>query len=380
MLLSGGKLHYSGPREGVVAYYESVGHSIPQYVNPAEFVLELLNIDFVQEKNMAAQRLEQLHSSWLASPQAEEMQALVSDAEHVENVGNLQESTEKKPNLAGSTMTLLHRSFIKGYRDFIAYGIRIVMYTGLATMMGTVWLRMETTQAYIQQYSNALFFGSAFMSFMAVAYVPAFLEDRSMYIKERRNGLYGATELVVSNFFIGIPFLFFMVIIFSVIAYWLCNFQSTALAFFTWIMWLFFNLLAAESLVVFLTSLFPSFVIALALAAFANGLWMCIGGFMVPPTYLNVFYKYVLSYWDYQKYIFEGMMVNEFSERVFSCGSDCRCIYDSPLADQCQIPGQAVLDLYGYAPGRLGRNVGITIAITFGYRFAAWLVLRLRKS
>jgi hypothetical protein len=45
------------------------------------------------------------------------------------------------------------------------------------------------------------------MSFMAVAYVPAFLEDRAQYVKEHHNGLYGAAELIISNFFIGIPYL-----------------------------------------------------------------------------------------------------------------------------------------------------------------------------
>lgn len=45
------------------------------------------------------------------------------------------------------------------------------------------------------------------MSFMAVAYVPSFLEDRATFIKERANGLYGATSFVISNFLIGMPFL-----------------------------------------------------------------------------------------------------------------------------------------------------------------------------
>ena len=45
------------------------------------------------------------------------------------------------------------------------------------------------------------------MSFMAVAYVPAYLEDRSIFIKERANGLYGATSFVVANFLIGLPYL-----------------------------------------------------------------------------------------------------------------------------------------------------------------------------
>jgi hypothetical protein len=43
-------------------------------------------------------------------------------------------------------------------------------------------------------------------------------------------------------------------VLFSTIAYWLSNFQPTAKAFFTWIMWLFLDLVAAESLVVLVSS------------------------------------------------------------------------------------------------------------------------------
>lgn len=154
------------------------------------------------------------------------------------------------------------------------------------------------------------------MSFMAVAYVPSFLEDRSTFIKERSNGLYGPTAFLLSNFIIGLPYLcmsligfseaeltIYLVLIsflFSVTTYFLNNFRPTAPAFFTWIMWLFLDLLAAESLVVLISSLFPSFVISLALTAFANGLWMSVGGFLVPPQILNVFWRYVFHYIDYQ--------------------------------------------------------------------------------
>lgn len=187
-------------------------------------------------------------------------------------------------------------------------------------MMGTVWVRLSPTQESIIPLTNAIFYGSAFMSFMAVAYCPAFLEDHATFIKEKRNGLYTATELVVSNFFIGLPYLFLISLVFSAISYWLSNFQPTAAAFFTWVFWIFLDLLAAEGLVVLVCSVFPTFVISLALVAFANGLWMSVDGFMVTPTVLNVFYRYVFHYWDYQKYVFENMMINEFSERVYSCG------------------------------------------------------------
>lgn len=91
---------------------------------------------------------------------------------------------------------------------------------------------------------------------------------------------------------------------------------------------------------VLLASLFPSFVIALALIAFANGLWMCVNGFMVPPDELNVFYKYVFHYWDYQKYVFENMMVNEFSDRVYACA-------ETVTGCQCEFPSQSISPLFG---------------------------------
>jgi hypothetical protein len=45
------------------------------------------------------------------------------------------------------------------------------------------------------------------MSFMAVAYVPSFLEDRATFVKEHANGLYGPTAFIISNFLIGLPYL-----------------------------------------------------------------------------------------------------------------------------------------------------------------------------
>jgi ABC-type multidrug transport system ATPase subunit/ABC-type multidrug transport system permease subunit len=378
LLLSGGKTHYFGAVDGVATYYAESGFPLPQYVNPAEHLLEMVNIDFAQNRDAASQNLETLQTFWQNSRQASQINNAIKTAESSGGDWGV-EGIEKRPSMPSLTLTLLHRSFIKSYRDVVVYGIRLAMYLGLAIMMGTVWVRLDPAQESIQPFINAIFFGSAFMSFMAVAYVPAFIEDRLQYVKEHHNGLYGATELIVSNFLIGIPYLFLISILFSVISYWLSNFQPTAKAFFTWVMWLFLDLLAAESLVVFMTSLFPSFVISLALVAFANGLWMSVGGFMVPPTILNVFYKYVFHYWDYQKYVFEGMMVNEFSDRVYSCGEGCNCMYQSSLADQCKINGHAVLDQYGYSTGHMGRNVGIMISIIAGYRLAAWVVLKLKR-
>ncbi|MCJ1339732.1 hypothetical protein MMC09_005022 [Bachmanniomyces sp. S44760] len=375
LLLSLGKTCYYGPVKNIKSYFDDTNNFMPPQTNPAEFVLELVNVDFASDRAAAKANLDRLHRRWKslpASPLIKRIPAIRSEFEL--RIPKVSKSLLQVP------LTLLHRSFIKSYRDVVAYGIRIAMYAGLAIMMGTVWLRLNTDQASIQPFVNAIFFGSAFMSFMAVAYVPAFLEDRATFVKERANGLYGATSFTIANFLIGLPYLFFMSFLFSTIAYWLSNFQPTASAFFTWIMWLFLDLLAAESLVVLVSSLFPNFVVALALTAFANGLWMSVGGFLVTPDVLNVFWRYVFHYIDYQAYVFQGMMVNEFSHRTYACGEDCQCMYQSALESECRIQGTAILETYQYAEGMTGRWVGILLAIVAAYRILGWVALSLRKT
>ncbi|KAE8354914.1 P-loop containing nucleoside triphosphate hydrolase protein [Aspergillus coremiiformis] len=375
LLLSGGKTCYYGPVGEVTTYFNSIDYPIPSQTNPAEYLLDLINSDFTAHEDEAGA----IQAAWTQS------------TEHVELVSNLQLMNKDiddidigdeldRPWIAQITWSLLHRLFIKSYRDVLAYGIRLAMYMGLAIMMGTVWLRLHTSQEDIQPFINAIFFGSAFLSFMAVAYVPSFLEDHATFVKERSNGLYGPLPFIISNFLISLPYLFLIAILFSVVTYWLSNFHPSASSFFTWVMWLFLDLLAAESLVVFVTAIFPNFVISLALLAFANGLWMSVGGFLVSPTILNSFWKYVFYYIDYQAYVFQGMMVNEFEKRTFSCDATCHCMYQTDLADQCMIRGTGVLEAYGYATGRTGKWVGIMLGIIAVYRLLGYIALLWRRS
>ena len=381
LLLANGRTCYNASLSAVSSYFDSQGLPVPIHVNPPEHLLEITSTDFLLGEDVdASSRVHRLQHNWEQSAQAKTLLASLPSTQAADkDAGLTSESGSRSPFLT-ITLALLHRSFIKSYRDVVAYGIRFAMYLGLAVMMGTVWLRLPPTQSSIQPFINAIFFGSAFMSFMAVAYVPAFLEDRATFIKERANGLYGATPFMIANFLIGLPYLFLISLLFSIISYFLSNFRPGGSAFFTWVMWLYLDLLAGESLVVLISSLFPNFVVALALTAFANGLWMSVGGFLVSPEVLNVFWRYVFHYIDYQAYVFRGMMVNEFGHRTYDCGDGCQCMYQTDLANQCEIDGKGVLAQYGYQNGNTGKWVGIMLGILAGYRFLGWLVIYLRKS
>jgi hypothetical protein len=110
---------------------------------------------------------------------------------------------------------------------------------------------------------------------------------------------------------------------------------------------------------------------------------MCVSGFLVPMNILNSVWKYAFHYIDYQAYAFQGMMVNEFKHRIYSCGEttpgDYHCMYASDLNAVGKIRGSAVLENFGIVLDHEGLWVGIIIAIIVAYRMMAYLVLRLRR-
>lgn len=370
--LSEGKVVYCGPRSEVEEYFDKVNYPIPLHYNPAEYILDLINTDFETANVDKHEILASLVDYQRANMKECSLLALFKEETEVPE--------DFLPNKSGlnKTWILIQRAFIKARRDYLAYYVRIVMYLGLAILMGTVWLRLGYSQKNIQPFINAIFFSGAFMSFMSVAYIPAYLEDYFAYSKERSNGLYGPMSFVLANFVIGMPFLFLIVMLFSVVTYFMCNFTHSGKGFFMYVMYLFLNLLAAESLTILISTVFPIFVVALALTAFANGLWMSVGGFLVSTNVLNKFWYYTFYWIDYQRYAFQGMMFNQFGNSVFDCGTGCHCMYSSSLESQCKIAGSAVLEAIGYGSRNDGLWVGLMIALIFVLRAITYLVLRFR--
>lgn len=375
--MTNGKMIYFGDIANIKSYFHSNGVQFNENENLAEFILDLINTDFF---NSDTELVSSLHAAWYSQLNEKVLDDSSNDGSSSSaaliNTKNLHKSSCKP---CYQTWVLLHRSFLKAYRDFLAYYVRIIMYLGLAIMMGTVWLRLNYDQDSIQPFINAIFFSGAFMSFMSVAYIPAFIEDYQSYKREKLNGLYGPGPFVISNFLISIPFLFLTTLLFSVVTYFLVHFNKTATGFWKYVMWLFLDLIAAESLTVLISTIFPYFVIALAFTAFANGLWMSVGGFLVPEKILNVFWYYTFYWIDYQRYVFQGMMFNQFENTVYNCGDGCQCMYPSELQDQCKIAGKAVLESVGYSDSNIGLWIGIIIVIVFVMRLFSYVILKIRR-
>lgn len=159
LLLSGGQTHYFGSVDNVQHYYTELGHPMPNHTNPAEFILDLVNTDFSADETASRDLVNSLAVAWKDSSQyqiAHKQVLAVRPANEGQGPSLGRDHGRRKPNSFSIVISLLHRSFIKSYRDVVAYGIRIAMYTGLAIMMGTVWVRLSTDQSSIQPFTNAI--------------------------------------------------------------------------------------------------------------------------------------------------------------------------------------------------------------------------------
>lgn len=159
-------------------YFRSIGHPIPGSTNPAEFLLDVVSSDFGNAKGVAQERVQAIQQRWTDSEEETNIARRVADRTRVieKNGDKVDMEDIARPGSIRITAALLHRSFIKSYRDVVAYGIRIVMYlgmfparlsetkweilikltSGLAIMMGTVWLRLHPSQESIQPFVNAI--------------------------------------------------------------------------------------------------------------------------------------------------------------------------------------------------------------------------------
>jgi len=117
LLLSGGRVAYCGKTADVIDYFKQLGRVMPEQENPADFVLEQINQDFVEPRGV-----EEVLDAWQGS-QAASLQR--QDSRALDTVASLR--AEKKKNPCTELAILLKRQVIIGYRDPTVYTGRMVM-------------------------------------------------------------------------------------------------------------------------------------------------------------------------------------------------------------------------------------------------------------
>lgn len=153
---------------------------------------------------------------------------------------------------------------------------------------------------------------------MAVAGIPAYLEERLLFIREYNNGSYTAISYVIANTIIQIIFIAIICFFITIIVYPSVRLNTNAGRAVIFSVLLFILLLVAEAITLLISALIPIFVAALAIVSFLNGFFMIVQGYFIRYQNLPRFWIWG-HYWAYHTYGFEAMVRNDLKGLNFDC-------------------------------------------------------------
>uniref|UniRef100_A0A0W0F6N2 ABC transporter domain-containing protein n=1 Tax=Moniliophthora roreri TaxID=221103 RepID=A0A0W0F6N2_MONRR len=376
LLLSRGKVCYSGSVGGLESFFEGWGRPIGRFSTPAEHAMNFLNEDFSGGTTSTAEEFRQHYLSTLSTWQDSGPSSHSYTSTWLAPQENGREVDEAGPagTLLWNTLTLCERSTINYARNLLAYGVRAGMYAGRNGSHAGDHLDQSWRERLNYQRPT-------FCPLLQRSISVILLEERSVFFREKKNGLYSTLPFVLANTLVNIPFLFLCTLLFCVICYWAIGLHPGAAAFFRYLAFLYLTIFAAETQCLLIAALIPIFVAALAISAFMNGFWMSVGGYFIKARSLPKFWFYSFHYMDYQRYAFELLSNSDLRGLIFRCTDACQCAYPSSLpADACAVSGDDVLHYLDIRNVGYGKWVAVVLGINLIYRIMLYVALRLRTE
>ncbi|KAH8161694.1 hypothetical protein CIB48_g6544 [Xylaria polymorpha] len=264
-----------------------------------------------------------------------------------------------------------------------------------ALIVGSVFYNLQPTTASFYQRGSLIFFACLLNAFASALEILTLYAQRPIVEKHSRYALYHPAAEAVSSMLCDLPYKVANTIIFNTTLYFITNLRREPGAFFFFVLFSFFTVLAmsmifrtiASSSRTLSQALVPAAILILDLVVFT--------GFIVPVDYMLSWCRW-LNYVDPLAYAFESLLVNEFSGRQFRCteivpspalGPEYQnvdptnhvCSAIGSVAGSSTVDGDTYLrEAFKYEAANKWRNLGILIAFMlfslFTYMVAAELV------
>jgi len=301
-ILSAGETMYFGPRAQAHGHFAAVGFECPLYSNPAEYFLQLVNKDFDETADLVM-----LAKAYQASDvRVAVTNSLVADRNAVSN--NKAPIQAARPSAMRQFLVLLHRNTLNNIRNPGIYWVRLFMYFCLSGMVGTMYL-WTNNDIVEEDLVPLLFYVQAFLVFMSVAVLPFFIEERSVFMRERANAGLNVFSYVLANFLASLPGIALIAVLSSVLVVYLAGLNA-----FEWFLLnLFLSLVVAESMMHVIGAAAPHYIIGIALGAGIFGMFMLCEGFMVPRDSIPDYWIWGY-YLAFHTYSFETFVYKQFAE------------------------------------------------------------------
>ena len=383
MILQTGRTMYFGKALDSVDYFaNTIGCKLPKFMNPIDYYLDIVNDDYIRKRNKSAKhksiQTTQPEQQMLSSLDIHQKytEALETNVlQEIESINSLALAESEyndypKSNLRINECSLflkqcgilISRNFRNDTRNIGTYWIRIIMYILLCTCIGSMFYKLGTSLDDQHNRVSILFFIVTFLTFLSIAGIPSFLEQRSLYIRERLNNHYNPLAYSVANFVSSLPWMLLIALVVSTILFFMIQDHgiNDTEYFFVFFMNIFVTVMVAESMIVCVSAMSGGqFMIAFAISGGLMALYIALCGFFLLPKNIPWYWIWVHYALSFHTYSFQIFMFNDFHN-----------------FNQGEIDGNAVLDAYDIGDVDMKYNFAVLIAMMLLYRLLFYVLLR----
>ncbi|KAI9737755.1 MAG: hypothetical protein M1834_009123 [Cirrosporium novae-zelandiae] len=412
LVLDSGRQIYYGPRSLAKEYFEGLGFVCPRGANIADFFTSLTTVHerivkpgHEDSAPTTAEEFEKIYfESEIARQMEKEIIAVQSFADLTSRLKKAVEAEQPKRKtplqgpytvgLAGQIYACLIRQIQIYFGDKASLAMTQTSAAVQALITGSLFYNLSDTSSSIFTRPGAVFFPLLFFNLQSLSEVNASFMGREILAKQRDFGLYRPISFTIACMLADIPRALMQVSIFSIIYYFMVDFQMDVGKFFTFWLLLIISLLDFVSVYRLIGSLFKKFDNAAMASGFASMIMMIYVGFMIPFQKMHVWFRWI--FWiDPAGYAYEALMANEYGGLTLDCvGSTLvpngdgytsqinkACAASGATADGRKILGPDYLQQeFDYSTHHLWRNVGILCAFWVFYTAITAISLELHRG
>ncbi|KAJ5177141.1 uncharacterized protein N7482_003018 [Penicillium canariense] len=276
---------------------------------------------------------------------------------------------------------LMQRQFLIKWQDKFALTVSWITSTGIAIILGTVWLSQPKTSAGAFTRGGLLFISLLFNGFQAFSELAGTMMGRSIVNKHRSFTFYRPSALFIAQIIVDTTFAIARILIFAIIVYFMCGLVLDAGAFFTFVLIILTGYVCMTVVFRTIGCICPDFDYAMKFAAVIITLFVLTSGYLIQWSGAQVWLRWIY-YVNPFGLGFSSLMVNEFSRLTMTCTKDSLVPsgpgYDDIAYQACTLaggqPGSAIIPgssyisaTFSYFHGDLWRNFGIMMALIVAF-------------
>ncbi|CAN6856412.1 unnamed protein product [Brassica oleracea] len=373
VLLTEGTLVYAGPAGNEpLTYFGNFGFLCPEHVNPAEFLADLISVDYSSSDSVYSSQ-KRVHALVDAFSQRS------SSILYATPLGVKQETknsmrprrnaiVERKDGWWRQFFLLLKRAWMQASRDGPTNKVRARMSVASALIFGSVFWRMGKSQTSIQDRMGLLQVAAINTAMAALTKtVGVFPKERAIVDRERSKGSYSLGPYLLSKTIAEIPIGAAFPLMFGAVLYPMARLHPTLSRFGKFCGIMTVESFAASAMGLTVGAMVPNTEAAMAVGPSLMTVFIVFGGYYVNADNTPIIFRWIPRA-SLIRWAFQGLCINEFTGLEF----DHQNTFDVQTGEQA-------LERLSFKGSRIRETIAAQMRILMFWYCTTYLLLEKNK-